>query len=267
MIRTKWLISGIAAFMIILGAAGFSIAGDVPSIKFSCSAQLYNILQKQTLDAFTQTTGIGVDLTISSSEAALFRLYHSVSDVAGSAERLVFPKGEYGYVESRICQAPIVVITHPDIAVDNLTTEQLRDIFSGKITNWKEVGGAPEDIVVVVPDKNTAAYRNFSKLALRRFDINYSIMTYRSTMVVDVVRHLPGSISFITKGANSRDAAVKILKVDGIAHADTSYPYFQTFNLVTRGYPKGVEKEFVDFVRSNKIAAMFLENGITPIEP
>ena len=266
MIRTKWLIFVIATFVIILGAAGFSTAGDVPSIKFSCSAQLYNILQQQTLDAFTQTTGIGVDLTISSSEAALFRLYHSVSDVAGSAERLVFPKGEYGYVESRICQAPIVVITHPDIGVDNLTTEQLRDIFSGKITNWKEVGGNPEEIVVVVPDKSTAAYRNFSKLALKRFDINYSIMTYRSTMVVDVVGYLPGSISFITKSANSRDTVVKILKVDGISYTHADYPYFQIFNLVTRGYPKGVEKEFVDFIRSDKISTMLRDNGITPIE-
>ena len=240
--RSKRFFIVIAAMVIVLGTVGLTVAGDGPSIKFSCSAQFYNILQKQTLDAFTKATGIGVDLTVSSSEAALFRLYHSVSDVAGSAEQLVFPKGEYGYVESRVCQAPIVVITHPDIAVDNLTTEQLRDIFSGKITNWKEVGGAPADIVVVVPDKSTAAYRNFSKLALRRFDINYSIMTYRSTMVVDVVGHLPGSISFITKGANSRDTAVKILKVDEIAYTDTSYPYFQTVQPGHQGIPEGCGK-------------------------
>ena len=159
-----------------------------------------------------------------------------------------------------------MVITHPDIGVDNLTTEQLRDIFSGKITNWKEVGGNPEEIVVVVPDKSTAAYRNFSKLALKRFDINYSIMTYRSTMVVDVVGYLPGSISFITKSANSRDTVVNILKVDGISYTHADYPYFQIFNLVTRGYPKGVEKEFVDFIRSDKISTMLRDNGITPIE-
>ena len=257
----------LSVFIMVLGAGRVVQAGDAPSIKFSCSAQLYNILQDQTLDAFTEATGIDVDLKILSSEGALFRLYHGVSDVAGTAERLVFPRGEYGYVESQICQAPIVVITHPGLKINNLTSEQLRDIFSGNFTNWNEVGGNTEDIVVVVPDKNTAAYRNFSRLALRRFDINYSIMTYRSTMVVDVVRYLPGSISFITKGNESRDSAVKILKVDGIAHTSSRYPFFQKFSLVTRGFPKGLEKEFVDFIRSDQTTALLRENGITPIEP
>lgn len=265
--KAKLFLIGMMVLVMVLAPVGSAVASDGPSIRFSCSAQLFDILQDQTLEAFSRATGINVDLNISSSEAALFRIYNSVSDVAGTAERLYFPKGEYGYIESQICKAPIVVITHPDTAVGNLTCDQLRDIFSGKIITWEEVGGAAGDMIVVVPDKHTAAYRNFSQLALKRFDINYSIMTYRSTMVIEVVRHIPGSISFITKGANSRDAGVKILKVDGIAHTEENYPCYQIFSLVSRGAPQGSVKAFVDFIRSNETAAMLRDNGIFPIEP
>ena len=86
-------------------------------------------------------------------------------------------------------------------------------------------------------------------------------------MVVDVVRHIPGSISFITKGSDARDASIKIVKVDDIAYTEKSYPFLQSFSLVTRGQPSGNTKAFVDFVSSAKTAAMLRANGIFPSVP
>jgi phosphate transport system substrate-binding protein len=250
--------------LVMMGIGNITTAHGEQALKFSCSAQLYDILQPRILDTFTQNTNIGLELSVVSSEAALYRLYNNVSDVAGTAERLHFSNTDFGYVETPVCKAPIVVITHRSTKTMNVTTDQLRDIFSGKTANWKELGGDDHGIVVVVPDKGTAAYRNFSKLALKRFDIGYNIMTYRSTMVVQVVEHVPGSISFVTKGSDARDANIKILKVDGVAHTDRAYPYQQHFSLVTRGRLTGSIKTFVDYMTSEQTAGALRANGIFP---
>lgn len=237
------------------------------ALRFSSSAQLYDILQQKSLDDFSAQSGIKVDLFISSSEAAMNRLYNQVCDVAGTAEHINYRVGDYGYTETPLCKAPLVVITNRGSSVENVTENQLRDVFSGNITNWKALGGPDQAIVVVVPGKDTAALKNFSQLALKRFDIRYDIMTYRSTMVVEVVRHVPGSISFITKGSNSRDASIRILKVNGYAHTEASYPYFQSFSLVTKGTPSGVAKSFIDFMASQKTKSALSASGIFPREP
>lgn len=256
-----------ASLWLIMGVGSPTPAKGGQSIKFSCSAQFYDILQPGILDTFSKTTNIELKLIVLSSEAALYRLYNKASDVAGTAERIHFADADYGYVETPICKAPIVVITHPSTPVEDVSADQLHDIFCGNITNWKALGGTDHEIVVVVPGKGTAAYRNFSQLALKRFDIGYNIMTYRSTMVVQVVQHVPGSISFITKGSEARDANIKILRVDGIAHTDKAYPYLQSFSLVTRGHPANDIKTFVDYMASERTAEELRDNGIAPIEP
>ena len=237
------------------------------ALRFSSSAQLYDIIQQKALDDFTAQTGVKVDLFISSSEAAMNRLYNQVCDVAGTAEHINYSLGDYGYKETPLCEAPLVVITNNATSIENVTEDQLRDVFSGNITNWKALGGPDQAIVVVVPGKDTAALKNFSQLALKRFDIRYDIMTYRSTMVVEVVRHIPGSISFITKGSNTRDASIRILKVNGYAHTDALYPYFQSFSLVTKGTPGGAAKSFIDFMTSDKARSALTANGIFPQNP
>lgn len=246
---------------------GTTPAGAEQSINFSCSAQLYDILHSQILKEFSRATGIQVSPYVTSSEAALYRLYNQVCDVAGTAERIDFSHGEYGYTETPICTAPIIVITHPTNPVDSITQEQLHQIFCGEITSWLNLGGIDQQIVAVVPDTNTAAYKNFSQLALKRFNINYTIMTKRSTMVVEVVQHIPGSVSFITKGSDARDRGIKILKIDGVPHTAEAYPYYQSFSLVTKSNPSEGIKSFIDFICSQQTAQRLRADGILPASP
>jgi phosphate transport system substrate-binding protein len=265
--KKKWISFGQLALCLLVCFAAASPGYAQDALRFSSSAQLYDIIQQKTLDEFTAQTGVKVDLFISSSEAAMHRLYNQVCDVAGTAEHIYFSLGDYGYTETPLCRAPLVVITNSGTSIENVTEDQLRNVFSGSITNWKALGGPDQAIVVVVPGKDTAALKNFSQLALKRFDIRYDIMTYRSTMVVEVVRHIPGSISFITKGSKTRDASIRILKVNGYAHTETSYPYFQSFSLVTKGTPSGAAKSFIDFLTSEKTKSALIANGIFPREP
>lgn len=266
--KNKLLIAFIQSMIFLLvcnGAATLSHAQEV--LRFSTSAQLFDIIQKESIDEFAVQTGIKVDLFVASSETCLNRLYNRMCDVAGTAEHVNYTQIDYGYSEISLCKAPLVVIVNRATSIENISEDQLRGVFSGDITNWKALGGADQDIVVVVPGKNTAALKNFSLLALKRFDIGYDIMTYSSTMVVEVVRNLTGSISFVTKGSNTRDKSIRILKVNGYTHTEASYPYFQSFSLVVRGIPKGAAKSFIDFMISPKTRDRLSASGIFPMNP
>jgi phosphate transport system substrate-binding protein len=150
--------------------------------------------------------------------------------------------------------------------VRDISVSQLRAIFNGSITNWKELGGPDKPIIVIVPEKNTGAYKNFQQLALKRFDIKYDFMAYRSTDVVKLVHRIPWSISFITQGANTVDEAIKKITIGGHAPGEKDYPYHQTFSFVTQGVPSGAAKKLIDFAFSEKGKAITKKNGMEPIE-
>jgi phosphate transport system substrate-binding protein len=188
------------------------------------------------------------------------------SDIASTAERLHLRHQEYGYVETLFCKAPLVVITNAQTPVRDVSAAQLREIFNGSITSWKELGGPDKQIIVIVPEKNTGAYKNFGQLALRRFDVKYDFMAYRSTDVVKLVHRIPWSISFISQGAHTVDEAVKTITIDGHVPGEKDYPYHQTFSFVTQGVPSGAAKKLIDFAFSEKGIAIMKKNGMEPIE-
>jgi len=236
------------------------------TLRYSSSAQVREAFGMEGLKAFTEESGVEVDLFVGSSSAAVRRLMNGFSDIASTAERLHLGHQEYGYVEIPFCRAPLIVISNVKTPVRNISSEQLRAIFNGTITNWKEVGGPEQTIVVVVPDKNTGAYKNFGQLALKRFDIKYDFMAYRSTDVVSLVHRIPWSISFICQGANTVDEAIRILQIDGKRPGDPDYPYYEIFSFVTKGYPAGAAKKLVDFAFSDKGRTIMKKNGLEPLE-
>lgn len=234
-------------------------------LRYSCSAQIFETFGMKRLDAYTKETGIKVDLNISSSASAVYRLMNDFSDIAGAAEKVRFRYKEFGYLEFPFCKDPLAVIANTDCPVENLNKNQVRDIFGGHIKNWKEVGGPDEPITVVVPADTTAAYKNFSRIFMEENEIIYDFMSYRSTMVIAAVRHFPCAISFIAHGAIRGPRNLRMIKIDGLSPTDRNYPYYQTFYYVTKGEPVGAVKKFIDFTMSEKGQAFIKAKGMIPL--
>jgi phosphate transport system substrate-binding protein len=247
------------AFWLIQG--GPASGADVRDrLRYSCSAQIHEAFGDKMVKAFSETTGIEVENHVTSSISALNRLMKDSADIAGTTRRLYDRQKKSGYVETPFCRNPLAVIVNVLNPVENLTNLQLQEIFSGKITNWKEAGGPDQALVVVIPEKNTGAYKNFARDAMRHKEIVYDLMTYKSTRVIEVVKRFPWAVSFIAQ-ADAAGQDIKMVSLNGTRPLDPNYPYHQVFSFVTKGRPEGSVKAFIDFVFSGEGKEIMKKKG------
>jgi len=234
-------------------------------LRLSSSAQVYDAYLKDVIPAFEGQTGFQVDVFISSSASSLGRLMNGMCDLATTVEGFKFRYGEYGYLEIPFCKDPLVVITHPAVPTESITDEQVRGIFSGRITNWKDLGGPNERIILVVPGDSTAAYKNFVRQAMGREEVVYDFMSYLSTVAVKAIQSVPYSISFIGQGVIAGQSGIKTLRINDRAPGDAEYPYHQVFSFAIEGNPTGLARKFVDFVFSEEGQKVIRKKNMTPI--
>ena len=146
----------------------------------------------------------------------------------------------------------IAVITHPDNPVDNLTLSQLQSIFTGKITNWKEVGGADMPVHPYITGIESATHKVFRSVVLGSQDYEGCQTVAPDVAILDAVRDDPGGIghlsfSFLTK----KEKTIKVLQVNGQPLSLTNAAYPITRPLYLLWWPGRSEvAAFVDWALS-----------------
>ena len=243
-----------------------SVGNAEETLKYSCSNQVYEAFEKEKIEAFTHASGIKVDVHTASSGSCVYRLMSDNCDIASTARKLYRRHAVYGYTEIAFSKDPIAVIARKECGIEDLSEEQLQDIFSGDITNWKEVGGSNLPIMIIVPGKDTAAHKNFRRQIMKRKDIAPDFIAYDSIMVIEAVKHFPcGAVSFISQGAATHHKDLRTIKINGYSPADKGYPYYQIFYYVIKGEPSAHVKKFIDFTFSKKGAEIIRKNGMVPV--
>jgi phosphate transport system substrate-binding protein len=134
------------------------------------------------------------------------------------------------------------ILVHPSNPINGLTVTQVRDIYTGKITNWKDVGGPDKKIIKISRDTNSGTYETFEKLVMQKQRIVADVEYVGSNGAVRArVQKTPAAIGYA--GLGFVDRTVKALKVDGIYPDQVTvssgrYPIARPLFMFTNGYPK-----------------------------
>ncbi|SFJ14997.1 phosphate transport system substrate-binding protein [Paenibacillus sp. UNC496MF] len=165
-----------------------------------------------------------------------------------------------GQVANKVAVIPFAAVTNSSAGVSNLSTSQLQGIFSGKITNWKEVGGKDADIVVVNRAFGSGTRVNFQLKALNGTDFmtkgsNY-IEVKSSGDMKTKIETTPNAIGYIDLVYVS-GSKMKAVSINNVAPTEAnvingSYKVWSYGYYMTKGQPTGAVKAFIDYVQSTK---------------
>ena len=186
-------------------------------------------------------------------------------------------------LEHIIARDAIAVIVNAENPVSQLTLQQISDIYSGKITNWSEVGGEDRPIVRLSRETNSGTHVYFLETVLRMGNSEDKTLFSMDTLllpssegIIAEVRQNPNAIGYDGLGYVPEDLKmIAIAEKDGGAYVlpsiptvnDKTYPIARDLYMYTDGEPTGVVKEYLDWILAVEAQEIVAELGFVPVSP
>ena len=183
--------------------------------------------------------------------------------------------------EIKVALDGLAVVVNPNNPVSKLTLGQLADIFTGRVSNWKEVGGKDEKIVILSREVNSGTHVYFKEHVLRKNDSNSkeefassALMLSSSQAIADEVAGNPAAIGYYGMGYISKKQKPLFLAKDEKSEYEAptienvvngKYPISRPLFIYTNGQTQGLVKKFVDFMLSKEGQDIVLATDFVPI--
>ncbi len=173
-------------------------------------------------------------------------------------------------VEHTVAMDGMAIVVHPSNPVRNLTMKQVRNIYAGKITDWKDVGGNPGKIVIVSRDVGSGTFGSFVDIVMKAEAIHPRASFLASNgAIVAAVSGSPASIGYV--GMGFLDEKTKAISIDEISPERENvisgkYPISRSLYLYTDGEPRGLAKRYIDFVLSPAGQKIVANEGFVPVK-
>lgn len=217
-------------------------------------------------EAYEAETGVKVTYTPTGSGSGIQAVQEGRCDIGLSSRALKDEEEAAALNETVLAYDGIAVIVHPDNPVADLTLEQIAAIYTGRITNWSELGGPDSEIVRIGREANSGTRDGFETITGTADECQYRQELGSNGDVITTVANNPGAIGYASL-ATVKDS-VKILSVQGVEPSedtvkDGSYPVQRPFVLVTRADTPLSEaaQEFYDFALSGAAADIIAAAG------
>ncbi|MCW8335635.1 phosphate ABC transporter substrate-binding protein [Vibrio paucivorans] len=253
-----------------VGASEINVSGSTSVARvMDVLAEDYNANHK---DTYIAVQGIG-------STAGITLVKKGVADIGMSSRYLTEREQSTDLKVTPIAFDGLAVVVNQSNTVADLSREQLFDIYKGKITNWKQVGGADQKIAVVTREASSGTRYSFeSLLGLTKIvndrlvsDINPDNLVVNSnSMVKTIVNHNKQAIGFISTG--SVDRSIKALKFEGTEATNANiasgkYELSRPFLMVYQ--PEDLDEQadsFLNYLNSEQAKSLIAEYGYTPVK-
>lgn len=235
------------------------------------STALQPLVEQTAKDFMAKNQGVQIQVQGGGSGTGLSQVASGAATIGNSdifaEEKQGIPAGEL--VDHKVAVVGMAAAVSPKVKVDNLTKQQLIDIFTGKITNWKEVGGDDMKITLVNRPKSSGTRATFHKFALDGKEEAEGITEDSSGTVRKIISETPGAIGYLA--LSYFNDSVKALKLDGVETtpeniATNKYPVWAYEHMYTKGEATGNAKAFLEFILSDEVQKKTVtELGFLPI--
>ena len=266
----KKVVFGLASFCLM---AGVVFAADPIVIKGSTTVLP---IAQGTLEAFMKKNpGVQISLSGGGSGEGIKALIDKTTDIATSSREI--KKEEIALAETKgvkpvvhvVANDALIPVVNPKNKVSNLSIDQLSQIYQGKITNWKEVGGEDLKIVVISRDSSSGTFESWDHFVMKKAKVTPQAQMLASNgALVTAVAKNRYAIAYLGLGYVNK--SVKPLQVDGIMGSvetalSKKYPMSRELYMYTNGEPKGNVAKFIAFVKSAEGQKIVVKEGFVPL--
>ncbi len=272
--RTFWLKVIMSSVVFCFGIGSFAFAA---TLVIKGSTTVLPIAQKAAEDFMKMNPDINISVSGGGSGNGIKAIIDGTTDIA-NASRFIKDKEIKLAMEKEVLPVPhrvaldcVIPVVHPVNHLKDITMDQLKDIYTGKIKRWKELGGADKPIVVISRDTSSGTYEVWHKKVLKKERVTPKALLQASNgAVAQIVAKNKYAIGYIGIGYLNKD--VKALKVNNVEASVTTalngtYPVSRALFMFTNGWPKGDVISFINFVLSPAGQKMVKEEGYVPLYP
>lgn len=261
---------------------------DLNSLQVKGSDTMVNLVQGWAEAYMQEQPDLFVAVTGGGSGTGIAAIINGTCDIAMSS-RNITPKemdlaAKKGATpkEYTVALDGLAVVVHPSNPVSKLTMDQLADIFTGRVTNWKEVGGPDLKIVILSREVNSGTHVYFKEHVLRKGDAKSkeefsadALLLPSSQAIADEIKQNTSAIGYYGMGYIGKDhKAIAIAKDPSAVYVDPTvedvisgnYPISRPLFIYTKGEPEGQVKAFLDFILSDEGQAVVSQMDFVPIK-
>jgi len=279
----KWLL---ILVVLLIASPAFARSGK-NSIQIKGSDTMVNLGQAWSEKYMEMNPGDFIAVTGGGSGTGLSSLISGSCDLAMSSrdikeKEIVLAKAKgINPNEIKIALDGLAVVVNPANPVTDLTLDQLAGIFTGRTSNWKELGGLDEKIVVLSREVNSGTHVYFKEHVLRKNDpasqeefAANALMLSSSQAIADEVSSNIAAVGYYGMGYISpKQKAVHIAKTEGEPYVvplienviNGTYPISRPLLVYTNGTPEGLVKKLIDFALSKEGQEIVLKTDFVPI--
>ncbi|MCK9858814.1 phosphate ABC transporter substrate-binding protein [Paenibacillus sp. ATY16] len=235
-----------------------SVSGSILAAGSTALQPLVDQVSKEFMD---KNSGVSIQVQGGGSGTGLTQVSEGQAQIGNSdvfAEEKLDADKAAELVDHQVAVVAMAAVTNKDVGVDSLTKQQLVDIFTGKVTNWKDVGGKDEKIQIVNRPSSSGTRATFEKFALgtKTEDLQGSIQEDASGTVKKLVSETPGAIGYLA--LSYLDDSIAAVKYEGVeANVDNvangTYPVWAYEHMYTKGEPDAATKAFLDYMVSEDV--------------
>jgi len=250
-----WLSRLLIILLIPVLLAGCARPNPANTINIAGSTSVQPLSEELANAFMSQNSKVAVNVAGGGSSAGIKAAQEGTAEI-GASSRSLKSEEKRGLKQITIAIDGIALVVNPANQVQNLTLDQIRRIYTGEITNWREVGGADGPIDFFTREEGSGTRGAFEDLVMKGDQISSRAGVLNATGALrTVVAGDPHALAYISLG--NVDQSVQVVAVDGVRPEsetirDGTYKLARPFVYLTKGNPRGLAIQFIEFVLSQE---------------